>query len=49
MLGAALDGRSASTPGHSSCNCSKKCVLPSCECLANGLKCTDSYVQTVKL
>lgn len=23
------------------CNCSKKCVLPNCECLANGLKCTD--------
>ena len=23
------------------CNCSKKCVVPNCECLANGLKCTD--------
>ncbi len=23
------------------CNCSKKCVLLNCECLANGLKCTD--------
>ena len=23
------------------CNCSKKCALSNCECVANGLKCTD--------
>jgi len=23
------------------CSCSKKCVVPNCECLANGLKCTN--------
>lgn len=23
------------------CNCSRKCTLPKCECMANGLKCTD--------
>ena len=23
------------------CRCSKKCVLPSCQCMINGLKCTD--------
>ena len=23
------------------CNCAKKCELPKCECMANGLKCTD--------
>lgn len=24
-----------------SCKCSKKCAIPRCICLANGLKCTD--------
>lgn len=24
-----------------SCNCAKKCALPRCVCMANGLKCTD--------
>ena len=23
------------------CNCPRKCELPRCECMANGLKCTD--------
>jgi hypothetical protein len=23
------------------CHCPKKCVKPKCECMANGLKCTD--------
>lgn len=23
-----------------SCNCSRKCKLPECQCMANGLKCT---------
>ena len=23
------------------CNCARKCELPKCECMANGLKCTD--------
>ena len=23
------------------CNCTRMCQLPSCECMANGLKCTD--------
>ena len=23
------------------CNCTRTCQLPSCECMANGLKCTD--------
>ena len=23
------------------CNCAKKCELPKCECMLNGLKCTD--------
>ena len=24
-----------------SCQCSRSCMLPSCSCMANGLKCTD--------
>lgn len=23
------------------CNCARKCELPKCSCMANGLKCTD--------
>lgn len=23
------------------CNCAKKCALPKCTCMANGLRCTD--------
>ena len=23
------------------CNCPRKCELPKCECMVNGLKCTD--------
>ena len=26
-----------------SCNCSRKCKLPECPCLTNGLKCTSMY------
>ena len=26
-----------------SCQCSRSCKLPSCSCMANGLKCTDHF------
>ena len=30
------------------CNCAKKCELPKCKCMANGLNCTDMCIlQTV--
>jgi len=25
-----------------SCKCKRKCVVPTCQCIGNGLKCTDA-------
>ncbi len=38
-----MDGQPAPTAVLDSlaCNCSRKCTLPKCECMANGLKCTE--------
>ena len=38
-----MDGQPAPTAVLDllACNCKRKCTLPKCECLANGLKCTE--------